>query len=504
MTHRSSALDVHDSFVFRISDDVAGNMEEITVKARHPRRRSAIPQTVIGAVILTSGIGVASAVFASPPLPNISSKVFSVGAYGADANGTTVDTGAIQAAINAAAANPGGGIVELGASAGTSSIYLSGALALKSNVDLQIDSGVTLQMLPKADYTSGTTPFISANNITNAEVTGGGVIDGQGSTWWGDAASQRPFLLDFQNSSTLAFTGVTLLNSPMENLAFNNTNNVTVNGITVSAPADSPNTDGIDPAGYNYLIENSNISTGDDDIAVKPQNSPVSNIVITHDTIESGHGISVGGETNDGLNGMTVSHITFSGTTNGLRLKAGIGNGGLVENITYSDISMQNVANPIYITSYYQNGGDHSPSNPASVISEPLTSTTPIWKNITFSDITATGAEKAGLIYGLPQAPVQNVTLDDVSISAQQSFNIYYAQNTVLSYGTNPQSLSGLVTYDAPISTPEPASGCLFCILIVSLSLMPRNGLNQCRNVRTNDSRNLKKKTKIILTCAWL
>ncbi len=471
------------------------------MKARHPRRRSAIPQTVIGAVILTSGIGVASVVLASPPLPNISSKVFSVGAYGADANGTTVDTGAIQAAINAAAANPGGGIVELGASAGTSSIYLSGALALKSNVDLQIDSGVTLQMLPKADYTSGTTPFISANNITNAEVTGGGVIDGQGSTWWGDAASQRPFLLDFQNSSTLAFTGVTLLNSPMENLAFNNTNNVTVNGITVSAPADSPNTDGIDPAGYNYLIENSNISTGDDDIAVKPQNSPVSNIVITHDTIESGHGISVGGETNDGLNGMTVSHITFSGTTNGLRLKAGIGNGGLVENITYSDISMQNVANPIYITSYYQNGGDHSPSNPASVISEPLTSTTPIWKNITFSDITATGAEKAGLIYGLPQAPVQNVTLDDVSISAQQSFDIYYAQNTVLSYGTNPQSLSGLVTYDAPISTPEPASGCLFCILIVSLSLMPRNGLNQCRNVRTNDSRNLKKDKNYLDMC---
>ena len=123
------------------------------MKARHPRRRSAIPQTVIGAVILTSGIGVASVVLASPPLPNISSKVFSVGAYGADANGTTVDTGAIQAAINAAAANPGGGIVELGAAAGTSSIYLSGALTLKSNVDLQIDSGVTLQMLPKADYT---------------------------------------------------------------------------------------------------------------------------------------------------------------------------------------------------------------------------------------------------------------------------------------------------------------------------------------------------------------
>jgi polygalacturonase len=262
----------------------------------------------------------------------------------------------------------------------------------------------------------------------------------------------------------------------MENLAFNNTNNVTVNGITVTAPEVSPNTDGVDPAGNNYLIENSNISTGDDDIAVKPQNSPVSGIVIQNDTIGSGHGISVGGETNDGLNGMTVNHITFNGTTNGLRLKAGIGNGGLVENITYSDITMQNVANPIYITSYYQNGGDQSPSNPATAVSQPLTSTTPIWKNITFSDITASGATKAGLIYGLPQAPAENITLNDVSISAQQAFDIYYAQNTILSGGTDSQSLSGLVTYDAPISTPEPSVGEIFITLSAALSLSPSLG----------------------------
>lgn len=438
--------------------------------------RPKVAWTIVTVAIPIVGIGAGLPAFASPPLPNISPTVFSVASYGASANGTTVDTDFIQAAINAASANPGGGVVELGTSAGTSNTYLSGALTMKSNVDLQIDSGATLEMLPKTEYTSDNTPFISANNITNAEVSGGGVINGQGATWWGDPSSSRPFPLDFQNSSTLAFSGVTLLNSPMENLAFNNTNNVTVDGITVTAPEVSPNTDGVDPAGNNYLIENSNISTGDDDIAVKPQNSPVSDIVIQNDTIGSGHGISVGGETNDGLNGMTVSHITFNGTTNGLRLKAGIGNGGLVENITYSDITMQNVANPIYITSYYQNGGDQSPSNPATAVSQPLTSTTPIWKNITFSDITASGATKAGLIYGLPQAPAENITLNDVSISAQQAFDIYYAQNTILSGGTDSQSLSGFVAYDAPISTPEPSVGEIFITLSAALSLSPSLG----------------------------
>jgi len=397
---------------------------------------------IMAAMLLGGSIGSVGLAAASPPLPNISSKVFSVSSYGALANGSALDTVAIQEAINAAAANPGGGIVELAPAAGSDDTYISGALTMKSNVDLEVDSGVTLEMQTKASYTSGTTPFISANNITNAEITGGGVINGQGASWWGNPAAQRPFLLDFQNSSTLTFSGVSLVNSPMENLAFNNSNNVTVNDLTISAPANSPNTDGIDPAGNNYLIENSNISTGDDDIAVKPQNSPVSNIEIQNLNIGSGHGISVGGETNAGLNGMTVSNVTFNGTTNGLRLKAGIDNGGVVENISYSNITMKNVSIPIYITSYYQNGGDQSPANPASVVEEPLTSTTPIWKNIVYKDISATGADKSGVIYGLPQAPVQDVTFDNVSISALQNFDIYYAQGVAFSGGTNSASLS--------------------------------------------------------------
>lgn len=432
----------------------------------------------------------------APPLPVIPTTEYLATSYGASANGSSVDTSAIQNAINAAS-GAGGGVVLLGAVAGSNNTYLSGAISMKSDVNLEIASGVTLEMQAKNAYTSGSTPFISANNISNAEISGAGTINGQGATWWSNPSSSRPFLVDFQNSSTVAFNNVTLLNSPMENLAFNNTNNVTVNGITVSAPSNSPNTDGVDPAGNNYLIENSSISTGDDDIAVKPQNSSCSNIVIQNDSIGTGHGISVGGETNAGLNGMSVSNVTFNGTTNGLRLKAGIGNGGVVQNITYNNISMKNVSNPIYITSYYVNGGDHSPSNPATVVSAPLTSLTPVWKNITLSNITATGADRSGIVYGLPQAPVENLSMNNISISASQDFELYYAQNTLFTGGTSASTLSGLVTYDATVNTPEPSPLALLSAALAATGLgLPlgkrRHRIKICAQKRINKCKNIK------------
>src|SRR5262249_19719402 len=160
-----------------------------------------------------------------------------------------------------------------------------------------------------------------------------------------------------------------------------------------------------DPAGSNYLIENCNISTGDDDIAMKPQNVANRNITITHCAFGSGHGLSIGGETNDELNGMTVTNCTFVGTSIGLRMKAGRGYGGLVENVLYDQITMVNVATPIWITSYYLNGTAMDPSDPSKDPGQPVTSTTPFWQNITYSNITATGAANAGTFYGLPEAP---------------------------------------------------------------------------------------------------
>ena len=461
------------------------NAEKSTTIFPCRRSMAASRFIVFSAVFAVATVPSINLAWADPPLPVIPSAVFNVTNYGAVGNGTTTNTAAIQNAINAASAAGGGTVLIPDVGTG---VYMSGALQLAGNINLDVAGGATLEMLAKSQYGSGSTDFISANNVSNTEISGSGIIDGNGSTWWSDPSSSRPFLVNIQNSSTVAVDNITLENSPMEHLTFNNTNNVTINGVTISAPANSPNTDGIDPSGSNYLIENSTISTGDDDIAIKPENAACDNIVINNMNIGTGHGISVGGQTNDGLNGMTVSNVTFNGTDNGLRLKAGAGYGGLVQNVSYSHITMTNVATPIAITSFYENGNDNFPTDPTAVTAATINSTTPLWKNINFNGITATGAAQDGLIYGEPLtgsgAPATNfngLSLSNINISGYTGLGIYYVQNLQLGADTTllAQSGPGLNMYGDTLVVPEPATWALFCVGILALLCVNKTALRR-------------------------
>jgi polygalacturonase len=406
---------------------------------------------------------------------NIPTTVFNVTSYGAVGNGLTTtaainaNTTGIQNAIAAAAANKVngffGGIVEIPAA---SAAYVSGPLTLASNVDLQIDSGAELQAEPMASYpnegsTSSVSPFITGSSLSNYELTGSGTIDGNGSAWWtafdNNDLIKRPYLISLTNSNIVLVSGLTLQNSPMFHLAFSSTNNVTINGITVNTSNSSPNTDGIDPAGMHYLIENCNISTGDDNIAIKPQDSACGDFTITGCTFGYGHGLSVGGETNDGLNGLTVTNCTFTNTTSGIRLKAERTMGGLVENLSYSNLTMNDVEYPININSYYNIGTIPStPTDPA----EPITSTTPIWENISLTNITVTNPPSdsyAGVIWGLPEEPVMNVTLTNVQTTGHYGFDLdhvrgihFDGQTTITATGGGAKFIS-----DSSVSTPYDA-----------------------------------------------
>jgi polygalacturonase len=408
----------------------------------------------MAAVIIVAGAA-ARALAADPTLPVFADRTVTV------TNGSGADTAAIQAAIDFTSAAGGGTVVLSG---GT---YTAAALSLKSNINLQIQAGSTLQMLGMSSYqaASGTTNFITASGVSNVAITGGGTIDGQGSAWWtafnNNTISTRPRLVQFTNASTVLIQGVTLTNSPQINVAFGKTNDVTVTGVTITAPSTSPNTDGIDPAGSNYLIQNCNISTGDDNIAIKPQNVACSNIMIRNNTFGTGHGVSVGGQTNLGLNGLTVSDSTFTNTTNGVRLKAGRGNGGLVENVTYSNLTMTNVQHPIYITSYYLNGGDTAPADPSSDSGQPVNGTTPAWSDISFSNITDTGAKEIGIVYGLPEMAVNGITFNNVDITAQNGLELCHVRGALVSADSAFVVGSGpaILAYDATFAAaPEPAS----------------------------------------------
>ena len=436
------------------------------------------PQFARLAAAVLAGWVLAALLRADPTLPVIPSAIFRASDYGAVGDGATNNTAALQAAI-AAARSAGGGTVELTPAAAA---YLSGPLTLSSNLALQVDAGATLQALPFGAYGSGATHFITINpNSTNVALTGGGTIDGNGAGWWAafaaNSALTRPRLVQFNHATAVLVRGLTLSNSPSFHLAFNTTDHVTIDGVTISAPSSAPNTDGIDPAGSHYLIKNCAISVGDDNIAIKAGGVLCADYVITGCAFGTGHGLSVGGQTNAGLDGLTVTNCTFNGTTSGLRLKADPTQGGLVQNISYSGLTMTNVQYPIVFYSYYDqvgNPGSTSGSTqttatkvktwnatpPNSAYANYASTSMPVWRNITISNLTATRDSSApngyGIIWGLPNLPITGVTLNDVRLIGYAGMEFFNAQNIRL---TGRTSFSGsLVTYNAQVVTLQPAA----------------------------------------------
>lgn len=427
----------------------------------------------------TVALLISVALAAPSGLPVIPSTVFNVTTYGAIGDGTTNNTTAIQAALNAAR-NAGGGIVELPLA---SAPYLCGPITIYSNTRLQIDTAVTLKALPFGTYPNSTTApshFITVNTgSTNVAITGEfGTIDGNGAGWWAafnaGTISNRPRLIQVNRADVVLVSGVTLTNAAMFHLAFSATNNVTIDGITITSPSDAPNSDGIDPAGLHYLIKNSTISVGDDNIAIKPGSTLCGDMTIVDCTFGTGHGLSVGGQTNVGLDGLLVDRCTFTNTTSGLRLKADATQGGLVQHLTYSNITMTNVPYPIVFYSYYVDVGTPgavSGSNQttaakvaswnASPPNSLRSSTISRWQDITLSNVTATGATGYSIIWGLPLATalISNVTLDNVHLSGNRGLEIFNAHNVQLtgnSTVTVPTGLPQFVTYNALALTSPP------------------------------------------------
>jgi polygalacturonase len=204
---------------------------------------------------------------------------------------------------------------------------------------------------------------------------------------------------------------------------------VTIRNINIHSPSTSPNTDGIDPSGWNYFISQCVIDTGDDNIAIKPghvQSPGNKNFLITDCAFLTGHGMSVGSGTAGGLDGLTVSNCTFNGTDSGIRIKTLRGNGGLLQNAVYENLAMNNVKYPIYIIDWYPER--NAPKDPATEKAEDVNATTPINKNILIRNVTATNCLTAGIIRGLPEAPITDLLLSNVTIYAESGMTIYYAK----------------------------------------------------------------------------
>jgi hypothetical protein len=394
------------------------------------------------ASLLLSAAGLLSFVTATlaawpPALPNINTNnIVNITNFGAST--TLTNTTAIQNAINSAATTNGGCTVEIPGPG----IYLTGPLTMKSKINLQIDPGATLRMLPMASW-SGTSPLLSFSSLHDVEISGGGSIDGQGAAWWAGNPGSGLYMIYFTSCKTVLVQNVTISNAPAQQIVFKSSKggNITIQDIIIRAPSShagtpSHNTDGIDLVGTNCLIQNCDISTGDDNIALGSSSSgvPAADILVANCTFGDGHGMSIGGNTQGGVSNLTVVNCTFNGTDYGIRMKSdnatsSPGAGGVAQNLYYYNLGMTNIRyQPILIYSYYNEDSSPSGITPATAAGEPIGSSSfPIWQNIVISNITATVASggEAGMIWGRTETPATNITLSQIHITAPANFRLY-------------------------------------------------------------------------------
>jgi uncharacterized protein (TIGR03437 family) len=285
---------------------------------------------------------------------------------------TLFDTTRVQNALNKC---PTGQAVEL-QSAGSNNAFLIAPIQLPTGVTLSIDAGVTVfaSRNPR-DYDASSSQSCGG-------IMGYGVIDGRGElpmlingtpspmSWWdlaNSAASpltqNNPRMVQVSNTNTFTLYKITLMNSPNFHVSLGSDTNVTVWGIKIITPYDARNTDGVDP-GYsiNVTISNSYISDGDDNVAIGGNNSPgASFISVVNNHFGDGHGASIGSYTLAGVSNALFDHISIAGNSansneTGIRIKSDISRGGLVQNISYSNMCMQNVRTAIDLDPFYTAG----------------------------------------------------------------------------------------------------------------------------------------------------
>lgn len=381
--------------------------------------------------------------------------------YGAKPDGITNNAHAIQAAIDDCAAK-GGGTVRL---AGGS--FLSGPIVLKSHITLDIEKGATLLGSPDHSVYPEITVFrakgrqslVSAKDAEDVTITGGGTIDGNGSSWWAEARRHkgsgvvndvvfRPRLVVFDHCKRILIDHVTIENSPSWQVVPYYSDDVTIRDGRIYAPAHSPNTDGIDPFSSSHvMIENMVIDDGDDNVAIKSglpgssDNSPSTDITVKDCTFLHGHGMSIGSEVAGGVENVHVSNITFKDTDNGVRVKSNRDRGADIGNLWYSNLKMEDVKTPLLITEYY-------PRIPEHDTAKPVTRLTPHFHDIHISNLTATGARQTGIIAGLPESPIRSLYLDNVHLQGHKGLRISNATVTAHNLTVTPAEPPPVILLD--------------------------------------------------------
>ncbi len=399
-------------------------------------------------------------------------RVCDVTSYGAKGTRVFVDTQAFQQAIDDCHGK-GGGTVNV-----PRGEYLIGPIFLRSNIRLHLApyselvgiadeqpykvTKATEAYVTNADWIA----LVNIADAQNVAITGKGRIDGQGASWWErwreqarrnkrGGSTNRPRLVHATRSRNLLFDGIGLLNSPSFHLVVKDSEDVTVNGMSFVALAHSPNTDAIDPIDTrNMLIINNFFDVGDDVVAIKSlkvnparPDAAVENIIVRGNRGLAGRGICIGSETIGGVRNVLVEDNELTGAMYGIRIKTPRGRGGIVQDIVFRNNRMTDVETPMVFSGYYEGAGydetavantlsagggfvlGHqiypSDADPAQAYKP---NATPWIRNIRVEGLTATGADRAGIVVGVPERPIEGLVFRNVRVNAKRGLLVRNAR----------------------------------------------------------------------------
>ena len=401
-------------------------------------------------------------------------RVCPVAEHGAVADGVTVTTAAIQAAIDACSA-AGGGVVTF--APGT---YRTGAIFVKSNVHLRVDEGVTLiGSQNDEDYPTIWTrvagiemywpaALINVNGQQNVKISGGGTIDGDGQKWWDlywdmrrndyeprglrwavDYDAQRVRLMVISESSDVTIENLDLRRSGFWTVQVVYSEHVTVDGVTVRDNG-GPSTDGVNIDSSRWvLVQNADIDNNDDTICLKAGrdadglrvNRPTEYVVIRHNTSRRGGGvISFGSETSGGIRHVVAYDNRGIGTGEGIRFKSATTRGGFVEDVLIRDITMEDVPLPFTFTLNWNPSYSYAtmPEGMENIPDHWIVLNTPVepaerglaeYRDITIQNVTVTGARRIFSASGLPQKYLGAVTWQNITAEGAEAGFIEYARD---------------------------------------------------------------------------
>jgi polygalacturonase len=388
-------------------------------------------------------------------------QTFNIKDYGAVSDGKTINTAAIQKAVDACYQS-GGGRVYVPAG-----VFITGTFHLKSNIDLYLESGAIIQGSANLkDYESYTKPEYGLNyygilytaDAENVSISGPGAIDGNNKVFFDfdqakkiDANSARftrqkenyrhvesgigdgPVvpkdrprqMVIFSNCKHVQLRDISLLNSPFWTLHFADCDDVSVTGIRLWSGILVPNADGIDVTSCsNVVIANCDIRSGDDAIAIVGYDHHFEipgfegikhlseNIIVTGCNLQSySSGIRIGFLDQNSVRNVHVSHCNITNSSRGIGIF--LRDEGSLENLTFDDIDIET---QMHTGDWWGNG---EPIHISAVRGKENVKLGTI-KNVEFNHITCK-SENGILLYGSDDSMIQDVRFNHVSLELVNS-----------------------------------------------------------------------------------